>query len=305
MAKSKDAFRTIGEVADWLETPAHVLRFWESKFTQIKPVKRAGGRRYYRPADMALLGGIKVLLHDDGMTIKGTQKLLREKGVRHVQGMSPVLPGEEIEAGAAVEEIVETGAEVVPLEDRPDAPLSEEAPDEPLLAEAKRPEQQPEAENADVVSRAPATEDLGRTPAPASATPIEAPREAATAERPGTTPKRGDPHGSSAAPSPPRSEADPEPQDETPSLFASSAGPATPEPRAETSTETQSGPRDRFAEALASIPDDPAESEASRPQAGALSALAAATPGQLEIKARKLAPYVAKLEALRARLAVE
>jgi DNA-binding transcriptional MerR regulator len=84
MAKAKDAFRTISEVAEWLDTPTHVLRFWESKFTQIKPVKGAGGRRYYRPTDMDLLGGIKQLLHEDGLTIKGTQKLLREKGAKHV-----------------------------------------------------------------------------------------------------------------------------------------------------------------------------------------------------------------------------
>lgn len=84
MAKAKDAFRTISEVAEWLDTPTHVLRFWESKFSQIKPVKGAGGRRYYRPADMELLGGIKQLLHEDGLTIKGTQKLLREKGAKHV-----------------------------------------------------------------------------------------------------------------------------------------------------------------------------------------------------------------------------
>ena len=62
--KSPDAFRTISEVAEWLDTPAHVLRFWESKFTQVKPVKRAGGRRYYRPADMELIGGIKRLLQE-------------------------------------------------------------------------------------------------------------------------------------------------------------------------------------------------------------------------------------------------
>ncbi len=91
MEKSPDAFRTISEVAEWLGVPAHVLRFWESKFTQVKPVKRAGGRRYYRPADMSLLGGIKTLLHDDGMTIKGVQKLLREKGTGHVAGFSPAL----------------------------------------------------------------------------------------------------------------------------------------------------------------------------------------------------------------------
>jgi len=89
MAKSRDAFRTISEVSDWLDTPAHVLRFWESKFSQIKPIKRAGGRRYYRPEDMELLGGIKTLLHDQGMTIKGVQKLLREQGIKHVAAMGP------------------------------------------------------------------------------------------------------------------------------------------------------------------------------------------------------------------------
>jgi len=88
MSKSPDAFRTISEVAEWLGVQAHVLRFWESKFNQVKPVKRAGGRRYYRPADMQLLGGIKKLLHDDGMTIKGVQKLLREQGVAHVAEQS-------------------------------------------------------------------------------------------------------------------------------------------------------------------------------------------------------------------------
>ncbi|MBB97719.1 MAG: MerR family transcriptional regulator [Rhodobacteraceae bacterium] len=91
MDKSPDAFRTISEVADWLGIQAHVLRFWESKFTQVKPVKRAGGRRYYRPADMLLLGGIKKLLHEDGMTIKGVQKVLREQGVGAVSGLSQAL----------------------------------------------------------------------------------------------------------------------------------------------------------------------------------------------------------------------
>lgn len=94
MPKSKDAFRTISEVAEWLDTQPHVLRFWESKFTQVRPVKRAGGRRYYRPADMMLLGGIKTLLHDDGMTIKGVQKLLREKGVKDISALSRPLDDE-------------------------------------------------------------------------------------------------------------------------------------------------------------------------------------------------------------------
>lgn len=93
MAKSRDAFRTISEVAEWLDTPTHVLRFWESKFSQVKPVKRAGGRRYYRLEDMALLGGIKKLLHGDGMTIKGVQKVLREQGINHVSAMSGPVDG--------------------------------------------------------------------------------------------------------------------------------------------------------------------------------------------------------------------
>ncbi len=87
MDKAPDAFRTISEVAELLETPAHVLRFWESRFPQIKPVKRAGGRRYYRPADVALLSGIRQLLHSEGMTIRGVQKVLREQGVRHVASL--------------------------------------------------------------------------------------------------------------------------------------------------------------------------------------------------------------------------
>ena len=72
----------------WIRA-AHVLRFWESKFSQVKPVKRAGGRRYYRPNDMLLLGGIKKLLHQDGMTIKGVQKLLHSEGVKVVSAQSP------------------------------------------------------------------------------------------------------------------------------------------------------------------------------------------------------------------------
>ena len=88
MDKSPDAFRTISEVADHLDTPAHVLRFWETRFPQIRPVKRAGGRRYYRPSDVALLAGIRRLLHDDGLTIRGVQKILRDQGVRHVAALS-------------------------------------------------------------------------------------------------------------------------------------------------------------------------------------------------------------------------
>ena len=76
--KSPDAFRTISEVATDLDVPQHVLRFWESRFTQVKPVKRAGGRRFYRPEDVDLLRGIRALLYSDGLTIRGVQKLLKE-----------------------------------------------------------------------------------------------------------------------------------------------------------------------------------------------------------------------------------
>lgn len=89
--KSEGAFRTIREVADWLAVPTHVLRFWESKFQQIAPVKGAGGRRYYRPEDMRLLGGIKVLLHDQGLTIRGVGQRIDEEGVEPVMAMSPDL----------------------------------------------------------------------------------------------------------------------------------------------------------------------------------------------------------------------
>jgi len=82
--KSAEAFRTISEVAIELDVPQHVLRFWESRFVQIKPVKRAGGRRYYRPEDIDLLKGIRTLLYGDGLTIRGVQKVLKERGLRHV-----------------------------------------------------------------------------------------------------------------------------------------------------------------------------------------------------------------------------
>ncbi|HXJ02656.1 MAG TPA: MerR family transcriptional regulator [Micropepsaceae bacterium] len=82
--KSPEAFRTISEVAAELDVPQHVLRFWETKFATIKPLKRGGGRRYYRPDDVDLLRGIRSLLYRDGLTIKGVQKILREQGPRYV-----------------------------------------------------------------------------------------------------------------------------------------------------------------------------------------------------------------------------
>lgn len=153
MAKSADAFRTISEVAEWLETPAHVLRFWESKFTQVKPVKRAGGRRYYRPGDMALLGGIKQLLHEEGMTIKGVQKLLRERGVGHVAGLC---------------------AKRVSLDDDgPDAPMAEgvEPEDEtPTVVPFRSPQGEP-------TRRVPPRATPEPSPAPAPGTPAPTGRD--------------------------------------------------------------------------------------------------------------------------------
>ena len=81
--KSPEAFRTISEVAEILDVPQHVLRFWEQRFAHIRPIKRAGGRRFYRPEDVDLLRGIRALLYHEGYTIKGVQKILREKGVRY------------------------------------------------------------------------------------------------------------------------------------------------------------------------------------------------------------------------------
>lgn len=85
LEKAPDAFRTISEVADDLDIPAHVLRFWETRFVQIKPMKRSGGRRYYRPDDVELLRGIRRLLYGEGYTIRGVQRILREHGIKAVQ----------------------------------------------------------------------------------------------------------------------------------------------------------------------------------------------------------------------------
>ena len=82
--KSPEAFRTISEVSKDLSLPQHVLRFWETKFVQIKPIKRGGGRRYYRPEDIRLLKGIKILLYNDGYTIRGVQKVIKENGTKKI-----------------------------------------------------------------------------------------------------------------------------------------------------------------------------------------------------------------------------
>ena len=87
MDKAPDAFRTISEVADEIDVPQHVLRFWESRFAQIKPMKRGGGRRYYRPDDVDLLRGVRHLLYGEGYTIRGVQRILRDQGAAFVQNV--------------------------------------------------------------------------------------------------------------------------------------------------------------------------------------------------------------------------
>ena len=112
MDKAPEAFRTISEVADELEVPKHVLRFWEAKFAHLKPMKRGGGRRYYRPEDVALLRGIRFLLYSDGYTIRGVQKILREHGPRFVMDYRRMADvDDQDEAMAAAHEIPDVAAE--------------------------------------------------------------------------------------------------------------------------------------------------------------------------------------------------
>ena len=92
MPKSPDAFRTIGEVSDWLDTPNHVIRFWESRFEELDPVQKQGGRRYFRPDDLLFMGGLKKLLHDDGLTIKSVQAMIKDQGIDAVTSLSQPLP---------------------------------------------------------------------------------------------------------------------------------------------------------------------------------------------------------------------
>jgi len=107
VSKSPAAFRTIAEVAGDLDLPAHVLRFWESKFPQIKPLKRRGGRRYYRPEDVALLRRVRSLLYTEGYTIKGVQRLLRDSGGRVPRAAEPAVPAPSEEAATVHSNVTE------------------------------------------------------------------------------------------------------------------------------------------------------------------------------------------------------
>lgn len=125
MDKSPDAFRTISEVAEDLDVPQHVLRFWETRFAQIKPLKRGGGRRYYRPDDVDLLRGIRHLLYGEGYTIRGVQRILKSEGVRFVQAVGR---GEQtVESAGRTSEDGRDDGDEAPMASNTDSPLSEPA----------------------------------------------------------------------------------------------------------------------------------------------------------------------------------
>ncbi|MFU1476923.1 MerR family transcriptional regulator [Roseovarius sp. C7] len=278
MPKSADAFRTISEVADWLGVPAHVLRFWESKFSQVKPVKRAGGRRYYRPADMRLLGGIRKLLHDDGMTIKGVQKLLREQGIKHVAALSLPLDTDDDAIPLAASTAAEPETATVLSFSRDEAEdaaieAAQPAASEPA-PEAKAPTPEPEpAPDEDRTAHAPAdpgtAEEAPATPASTEPAPTEpAPADATSTDtQPASQPEpitEAEPEqGPSqeqtedAAQAPPTTNGTPAPHSADPAP-ESAPKPSIPRPRQIT------------------LPDDPADTLAAAP--GPLSKLAALDP---------------------------
>ena len=150
MEKAPDAFRTISEVADDLDVPQHVLRFWETRFSQIKPMKRSGGRRYYRPDDVDLLKGIRHLLYGEGYTIRGVQRILKEQGVRSVQGLlsadtAGIVGGpnraDEDEHDTEAETFVEEEEDEIEEEDEAPPSVVRSAP--PRMPQANAPAREP------------------------------------------------------------------------------------------------------------------------------------------------------------------
>ncbi|WP_083225536.1 MerR family transcriptional regulator [Neptunicoccus sediminis] len=157
MSKSPDAFRTISEVSEWLDTPTYVLRFWESRFPQIKPVKRAGGRRYYRPEDMMLLGGIKKLLHFDELTIKAAKALLKDKGVKHVMELSPDINTPVVTPQSSADAADKADIAKMVQETAQDAPKAKPAVEVRVVKKAK-PAAEPEEETIAPAAAEPVTE---------------------------------------------------------------------------------------------------------------------------------------------------
>jgi len=300
MSKSPDAFRTISEVADWLGTPTHVLRFWESRFTQVKPVKRAGGRRYYRPADMALLGGIKKLLHDDGLTIRGVQRMLREQGVKHVAAMSPPLdlPEAVVEAAMIEDAVAQTDATEdnvvrLPGAEAPAARQSEtQSKDD---AQAALPFDAPgdrgddaEGAVAEIMAEATAPAEAEKPPPPeASVEPVAPP--------PPEAPAKAEAHPAPPHVSAPKPTPEPTPQ------------PASEPPR-DTAQETaqDTAPAKAAKTAKAGKPDAPARAKTplNAVKSGALAErIRKALDAGARPPAERLAPLHADLAALRARMA--
>ena len=300
--KSVTAFRTISEVSELLETPAHVLRFWESRFPQVRPVKRAGGRRYYRPADVALLAGIRKLLHDDGLAIRGVQKMLRDHGVKSVTAPAePVADAGEWSDAVASAEMV-PGAEdqgapvaaddVTAASEEAGAASPAEAAAPPRAADSEHP-QPPAADDAAetaVEPRTPASpaepaseaqepEDLGAlahipTEPPAPTPPAALAFEAEDTARPASPDE----------PSRPRVLMRRRTAGDPPGLFSLMDAPEHPRP-----TPPAAEPEP--------APEQPAEDEG-RPLAALLRA---ADPARLAPHADALAALHARLEAIRAR----
>lgn len=269
MEKSPDAFRTISEVADLLDVPAHVLRFWESRFPQIRPVKRAGGRRYYRPADVALLSGIRRLLHEDGMTIRGVQKVLREKGVRHVSGLQEDPVEDVADDLAPAPAPAPEPAEVIQLADRLAAPVDDTAPVAATVDD--RPAQ--ETPVAEVMAEA-----AGHWPA-----------DPAEADDPETAADAAMPQAWNADPDDPAPEVAPEPE---PEMAEAPAAPLILEPAA-------AQPEPAPAPVLPDVPFDPAIADAPFHVA---SRLRAADPADFAGRRAALAALHTRLSALRSAL---
>jgi DNA-binding transcriptional MerR regulator len=288
MAKSADAFRTISEVAEWLEVPAHVLRFWESKFTQVKPVKRAGGRRYYRPSDMRLLGGIKALLHDEGMTIKGVQKLLREEGVQHVAALSQDLEdgsGDQTfdmatpnpSAPAQVLAFERPGARPEDKSAATEDMTGDDAGDTPPATAATETKESPDAPPFETTRTMPASEsdpepETGPEPEAETAAPVEsAPKPEPPADT-GPEPEPASPPKDDPYPKPPAAPEDTPPDN----IFADDIADRPQADPEQEPADTRAEPSAPAAPSLPPLPDLPADPADDVPGApGTLNALAA------------------------------
>ncbi len=315
MPKSPDAFRTISEVADWLGVQAHVLRFWESKFTQIKPIKRAGGRRYYRPSDMLLLGGIKKLLHDDGLTIKGVQKLLREHGMSHVADLSQPLDDDTL---------ADLDGTLAPVAAAPSpVALPDAAPEKgvvlPFDAPPRADADAQEARTADTGAETPASAEEPREDAPAAQGTLPAfLREPLTEPQPEPSdnlqpaepqetvgaPEPEDKAQPDAVPQPPDSPAAEQQAEAEPEAASEPQGTAQPEPEPEPELQTAESPQDAApaprGPARITVPPVPDEADIVV-SPGALSSVVRIKALSSD-QARDLRPLAMQLTALRDRM---